>query len=106
MTTKTKQEIAVAFEKLGLLLQSGIPFLPAVRAVEEECQDKDVAKALGEICAQTEQGQDIGGLLAEHETTFPKSVQWLWQAGNLVPNQLEACCLRIAALMKTELGMK
>lgn len=106
MTRKTKQEIAVAFEKLGLLIQSGIPFLQAVRAVEEECQDKAVAKALGEIHAQTEQTQDIAGLLAKHETTFPQSVQLLWQAGNLAPKQLDACCLRIASIMKTELGLK
>ena len=106
MASKTKQEIAVAFEKLGLLLQSGIPFLQAVRTVETECQDTVVAKALGEIHAQVEQKQDIAGVLAKYEKTFPQSVQLLWRAGNLAPQQLEACCLRIAAILKTELGMR
>ncbi len=104
--TQTKQEIAVAFEKLGLLLQSGVPFLQAVRTVVAECRDKVVAEALGDIHAQAEQKKDIAGVLAKYEKTFPQSVQLLWRVGNLAPAQLEACCLRIAAILKTELGMR
>ena len=106
MAAKTRQEIAVAFDKLGLLLQSGVPFLQAVKTVQAECRDKSVAKALGEIHARAEQSQDVGGVLAKHGKTFPQSVQLLWQAGNLDPKQLEACCLRIALILKIELGMK
>ncbi len=106
MASKTKQEIAVAFDKLGQLLRSGIPFLQAVKAVQAECHDTIVAKALGDIYVKAEQGQDVGGVLAKYEKTFPQSVQLLWRAGNLAPKQLEACCLRIAAILKTELGMR
>jgi len=103
MASQSKHAIAVAFDKLGNLLNSGIPFLQAVATVQSECTDEAVSKAFGDIHTRVSEREEVKDILSEYGDTFPVSVQLLWKAAQLNPKQLPDCCLRIAAILKTEL---
>jgi len=101
MACSQKHDIAIAFEKLGNLLTSGIPFLQAVDTVGRESSDAAVARAFADIHDRVAARTEAGGVLSEHGDVFPVSVQLLWKAGQ--KRDLPECCLRIAAILKTEL---
>jgi type II secretory pathway component PulF len=95
------REMAVSFEKLGHLLESGVPFLQAVEAVAEECRDDVVGKAFSDIHGRVSGRQEVGDILGEYGRTFPRTVQLLWKVGQKA--DLDKCCLRIASILRSDL---
>jgi type II secretory pathway component PulF len=102
MKKSGKRELAVAFEKLGQLLQSGILITAALDVIIEECDDKKVAKLLRAMHTLASSGKKCS-ILPEGVKTVPKSIQLLWRAGEKT-GQVEECCFRIAKVLKAELN--
>ena len=103
-----KREMANSFEKLALLLASGVPILEALDVVGGECRDQTTAQALGvyrDRAGNREATKEsVSDVLCEYGDKFPKSVQLLWKAGQLSGsgNGMADCCLRIATVLRME----
>jgi type II secretory pathway component PulF len=101
-----RREILIAFGKLGEMLRSGVPLLDAFATVAEECMDRDVTRAFTAIHERASRNEDIRGVLSEFGDLFPKSVQWMWRAGNIGNASCEGtfaeCCRRAAAILDLE----
>jgi type II secretory pathway component PulF len=103
-----KREMANTFEKLGLLLASGVPILEALDVVGGECSDETTVKALAvyrDRAGDREATKEsVSEILCEYGDKFPKSVQLLWKAGQLSGsgNGMADCCFRIATVLRMD----
>jgi len=98
MTAKTRSDAADAFEKLGHLFLSGVPFLQAVEVAAKESRSAEVRKMLRRIHELVSARQAVDDVPDEFPGLMPESASLLWKVGQR--GGLEQCCLRIAAILR------
>ena len=96
MTPKQQFAAALVFEKLGHMLASGVPMLAALDAAMYESAQGLLKQELRRIHRQVRLRKEPLDAWA----FLPQSAQLIWSLG--VKNDLGACCLRIAALLRAD----
>ncbi|MFM7872098.1 MAG: type II secretion system F family protein, partial [Actinomycetota bacterium] len=69
---RTKRKVLVHFTRqLGVFVRSGIPVVEALRVQYEECEDRALRRALGDMIDDIVRGETLSGAAARHPKVFP-----------------------------------
>ena len=90
-----RKELISFWRKFGKLIDSAIPLLESLSAVEREIADKKFRTAIQDVETMIVSGKDMSQAIAEHPEYFPPSVQEMVKAGE-VTGTLETYALKIA----------
>ncbi|MFM7870953.1 MAG: type II secretion system F family protein, partial [Actinomycetota bacterium] len=68
----TKRKDLVHFTRqLAVFVRSGIPLIEALRVQYEECEDRALRRALGDMIDEIVRGETLWGAAARHPGVFP-----------------------------------
>ncbi len=90
-----KELIGSFWQKFGTLIESGIPVLRSLSAIEKEITDKKFKVVLQDIKTMITSGKNMLEAISEHPEYFPPSVQEMVNAGE-VTGTLDKYSLKIA----------
>ena len=94
-----KELIGSFWQKFGTLIESGIPLLRSLSAIEKEITDSEFKVVLQDIKAMITSGKNMLEAISEHPEYFPPSVQEMVKAGELT-GTLDKYSLKIAEGLK------
>ncbi len=98
-------DLAVMCRQFATMINSGLTLLRALTILEEQTQNKALAKVVGEVRADVEVGSSLSASLAKHEDVFPPLMINMIKAGEL-GGFLDSTLLQIAANFEAEVKLR
>ncbi len=98
-------DLAVMNRQFATMIDSGLTLLRALVILEEQTENKALAKVIGEVRSDVEVGSSLSAALAKHEAVFPPLMINMIKAGEL-GGFLDSTLLQIAANFEAEVKLR
>jgi type IV pilus assembly protein PilC len=99
------KNLAVFSRQFATMVNSGLPLLRALSILEEQTEDKELARIVGEIRADVEKGTALSTAMARHTRTFSRLYVAMIKAGETA-GTLDSVLLRLADQLETEVTLR
>jgi type IV pilus assembly protein PilC len=96
---------AVFSRQFATMVNSGLPLLRSLSILEEQTEDKELARIVGEIRADVEKGTALSTAMAKHKRTFSRLYVAMVKAGETA-GTLDSVLLRLAENLETEVQLR
>lgn len=98
-------DLAVLCRQFATMINSGLTLLRSLVILEQQTENKALAKVIGEVRADVEMGSSLSSSLAKHEKVFPPLMVNMIKAGEL-GGFLDSTLLQIAANFEAEVKLR
>lgn len=99
------RDLAIFSRQFATMINSGLSLLRALMILEEQTENKELAKVLGEVRADVETGSALSVALARHPQIFPPLMVNMTRAGE-VGGFLDSVMLQIAENYEAEVKLR
>lgn len=99
------KDLAVMSRQFATMINSGLSLLRSLTILEEQTENKALAKILGEVRADVESGLSLSGAMGKHDKVFPSLMINMCRAGE-VGGFLDETLLQIAANYEAEVKLR
>ncbi|MEI2717733.1 MAG: type II secretion system F family protein [Candidatus Nanopelagicales bacterium] len=99
------KDLAVMCRQFATMINSGLTLLRALSVLEEQTENKALAKVIGEVRSDVEVGNSLSSSLAKHDNVFPPLMINMVKAGE-VGGFLDSTLLQIAANFEAEVKLR
>jgi type IV pilus assembly protein PilC len=99
------KQLAVFSRQFATMVNSGLPLLRALSILEEQTEDKELARIVGEIRADVEKGTALSSAMARHTRTFSRLYVAMIKAGETA-GTLDSVLLRLADQLEKEVTLR
>src|SRR3989442_985644 len=99
------KEIAVFSRQFATMVNSGLPILRSLAILSDQTESTDLAKVLGEVRTDVEQGSSLSAALAKHPKAFNDLYLAMVKAGE-TGGVLDMVLLRVAEQIETEVSLR
>ena len=106
MGAKVKlKDLAVFSRQFATMINAGLSLLRSLSILEEQTENKELAKVLGDVRQDVETGQSLSASLAKHPRIFPPLMVNMTRAGE-VGGFLDSVMLQIAENYEAEVKLR
>jgi type IV pilus assembly protein PilC len=98
------KDLAVFSRQFATMINSGLSLIRALNILAEQTENSELARIIGEIRSNVEQGRSLSASMAEHEV-FPKLYIAMVKAGETA-GLLDSVLLRIAETLEKDLALR
>jgi type IV pilus assembly protein PilC len=99
------KDLAIFSRQFATMVNSGLPLLRTLSILEEQTDNKVLARKLAEVRLDVERGSSLSGALARHERTFPALYVSMCRAGE-TSGTLDQVLLRLADTLEKEVSLR
>jgi type IV pilus assembly protein PilC len=99
------KDLAIFSRQFATMVNSGLPLLRTLSILEEQTDNKVLARKLAEVRLDVERGSSLSGALARHEKTFPTLYVSMCRAGE-ASGTLDLVLLRLADTLEKEVSLR
>jgi len=99
------KDLAVFARQFATMVNSGLSLLRGLSILEEQTENKELAKVLGEVRADVESGSSLSVAFAKHPRIFPPLMVNMTRAGE-VGGFLDSVMLQIAENYESEVRLR
>lgn len=99
------KDLAVMCRQFATMINSGLTLLRALSVLEEQTENKVLAKVIGEVRSDVEIGNSLSSSLAKHDNVFPPLMINMVKAGE-VGGFLDSTLLQIASNFEAEVKLR
>ena len=99
------KDLAVFSRQFATMINSGLSLLRSLSILTEQTENKELARILGEVCADIENGSSLSVGMAKHPQVFPPLMVNMCRAGE-VGGFLDMVLLQIAENYEAEVRLK
>ena len=99
------KDLAIFSRQFATMINAGLSLLRALSILEEQTDNKELAKTLSEVRQDVETGQSLSSSLGKHPTIFPPLMVNMTKAGE-VGGFLDAVMLQIAQNYEAETKLR
>jgi type IV pilus assembly protein PilC len=99
------KDLAIFSRQFATMVNAGLSLLRALSILEEQTENKELAKVLGEVRQDVETGQSLSASLGKHPMIFPPLMVNMTRAGE-VGGFLDAVMLQIAENYEAETKLR
>jgi type IV pilus assembly protein PilC len=99
------KQLAVFSRQFATMVNSGLPLLRSLSILEEQTEDKELARIVGEIRADVEKGTALSNAMARHTRTFSRLYVAMIKAGETA-GTLDSVLLRLADQLEKEVTLR
>jgi type IV pilus assembly protein PilC len=99
------KEIAVFSRQFATMVNSGLPILRALTILADQSSNKELARVLGEVRLDVEQGASLSTAMAKHEKVFNDLYISMVRSGE-TGGSLDDVLLRLADLIENEVRLR
>src|SRR5918992_2302222 len=99
------KDLAVFSRQFATMVNSGLPLLRSLAILEDQTQSKYLAKVVGEVRVEVEQGSSLSGALAKHPRAFSELYVAMVRAGEAA-GTLDDVLLRLADSLEREVSLR
>jgi type IV pilus assembly protein PilC len=99
------KDLSVFSRQFATMVNSGLPLLRTLAILEEQTQSSFLAKVVGEVRLDVEQGTSLSGALAKHPRAFSDLYVSMCRAGETA-GTLDSVLLRLADTLEREVTLR
>jgi type IV pilus assembly protein PilC len=99
------KDLAVFSRQFATMVNSGLPLLRSLAILEDQTQSKYLARVVGEVRLDVEQGSSLSGALAKHPRAFSELYVSMVRAGETA-GTLDDVLLRLADTIEREVSLR
>jgi type IV pilus assembly protein PilC len=99
------KELSVFSRQFATMVNSGLPLLRTLSILEEQTQSAFLAKVIGEVRLDVEQGSSLSGALGKHPRAFSDLYVSMTRAGETA-GTLDSVLLRLADTLEREVTLR
>ncbi len=99
------KDLAVFSRQFATMINSGLPLLRCLAILEEQTENKELARIVGEMRTDVEKGSSLSGAMAKHPKAFSKLYVAMTRAGES-SGALDSVLLRVADNLEREVSLR
>jgi type IV pilus assembly protein PilC len=99
------KSLAVFSRQFATMINSGLPLLRALSILEQQTESKELARVIGVVRLDVEQGSSLSEALTKHPKAFPKLYVAMCKAGE-AGGVLDSVLLRLADTLEREVTLR
>jgi type IV pilus assembly protein PilC len=99
------KDLAIFSRQFATMINAGLSLLRSLSILEEQTENKDLAKVLGDVRQDVETGQSLSASFAKHPVIFPPLMVNMTRAGE-VGGFLDSVMLQIAENYEAEVKLR
>ena len=98
------KDLAIFSRQFATMINSGLSLIRALNILAQQTENKELARIIGEVRNDVEQGKPLSSAMAQHEA-FPKLYIAMVRAGETA-GLLDSVLLRVAATLESDLALR
>jgi type IV pilus assembly protein PilC len=99
------KELAVFSRQFATMVNSGLPILRALSILAEQTENTELARVLGEVRTDVEQGSSLSGAMQKHPRVFNNLFVAMVKSGEM-GGSLDNVLLRLADMIENEVKLR